>query len=218
MQKSCFTKQSHINAPTEDVFQWHARPGALERLSPPWDPIEVIEHHGGINKNATVLLKMKAGPFCYRWAAEHTEYIENRFFEDRQNRGPFSFWSHKHTFQPDPSGGCMMQDQIHFALPFDPISRPFVPVIQKKLDSIFNYRHTTLAHDLALHNARRLKQSLKIVISGASGLIGRAIIPFLTTGGHQVTCLVRKKEPSPNQIFWDPFAGKLERSGLKIRM
>lgn len=215
MQKACFIKQLLINAPAEDVFQWHTRPGALERLSPPWDPIEVIEQHGGINKDATVLLKMKAGPFYYKWAAEHTDYQENRLFKDRQKRGPFAFWSHTHTFQPDPSDGCLMQDKIQYALPFDPISRPFVPVIQKKLRRMFNYRHTTLANDLALHNARPKKQPLTIVISGASGLIGRAIIPFLTTGGHQVTRLVRKTEASRNQLFWDPFAGKLERSGLK---
>jgi len=215
MQKFSFAKQSLINAPTEDVFQWHARPGALERLSPPWDPIEVIEQRGGINKDASVLLKMKAGPFCYRWAAEHTDYEENRLFKDRQKRGPFAFWSHTHTFQPDQSGGCLMKDQIQYALPFDPISRPFVPVIQKKLERIFDYRHTTLAHDLTLHNARSKKEPLKIVISGASGLIGRAIIPFLTTGGHQVTRLVRKKKALPNQLFWDPFAGKLKRSALK---
>jgi len=214
MQKVSFTKQSLINAPAEDVFQWHARPGALERLSPPWEPLEVIEHHGDINRGATVLLKMKAGPFYYRWAAEHTDYQENRMFRDRQKRGPFAFWSHTHTFQPDRSGGCLMQDEIEYALPADPFSRPFVPVIQKKLERIFNYRHRTLAHDLALHNARRLKQSLNIVIAGASGLIGRAIIPFLTTGGHQVTRLVRKTAISANQLFWDPSAGKLERSVL----
>lgn len=215
MQKSCFSKQSLINAPTEDVFKWHARPGALERLSPPWDPIEVIEHHGGINKDASVLLKMKAGPFCYRWAAEHTDYVKNRLFRDRQKRGPFAFWTHTHTFQPDRSGGCVMKDQIQYALPFDPISRPFISIIQKKLKSIFDYRHTTLAHDLTLHNARPKKQPLNIVISGASGLIGRAIIPFFTTGGHQVTRLVRHKNSSPNQLCWDPVAGKLECSALK---
>lgn len=215
MQKASFNKQLFINAPADDVFQWHARPGALERLSPPWDPLEVVEQHGGINKDATVLMKMKAGPFFYHWAAEHTDYLENRLFKDRQKRGPFAFWTHTHTFQPVRSGGSLMQDQIEYALPFDPFSRPFLPVIQKKLERIFNYRHTTLAHDLALHHARRLKQPLNIVISGASGLIGRAIIPFLTTGGHHVTRLVRKTENTPDQLFWDPLAGKLEPSVLK---
>lgn len=108
-----------------------------------------------------------------------------------------------------------MKDQIQYALPFDPISRPFISIIQKKLKSIFDYRHTTLAHDLTLHNARPKKRPLNIVISGASGLIGRAIIPFFTTGGHQVTRLVRHKNISPNQLCWDPVAGKLECSALK---
>jgi ligand-binding SRPBCC domain-containing protein len=37
-----FNKQRIIKAPVGDVFQWHARPGALERLSPPREPLEVI--------------------------------------------------------------------------------------------------------------------------------------------------------------------------------
>jgi len=217
MQKTCFTKQSLINAPIEDVFKWHTRAGALERLSPPWEPIEVIEQHGGINKGASVLMKMKAGPFHYRWAAEHTDYHKNRLFKDRQKRGPFASWNHTHTFQDDQSGGCLMQDQIEYALPADPFTRPFVPVIRKKLERIFHYRHTTLAYDLALHQTRRSKPPLNILISGASGLIGSAIIPFFTTGGHSVTRLVRKKTASLNQVSWDPRAGKLEPSQLENR-
>ena len=33
----------------------------------------------------------------------------------------------------------------------------------------------------------------RILISGASGLIGSQLIPFLDTGGHEVIQLVRRK-------------------------
>ncbi|HEV7167131.1 MAG TPA: TIGR01777 family oxidoreductase [Micrococcaceae bacterium] len=33
-----FTYTSIVEAPVEDVFAWHARPGAFSRLSPPWLP------------------------------------------------------------------------------------------------------------------------------------------------------------------------------------
>ncbi len=215
MHTTSFTKESRIDAPVRNVFQWHARPGALERLSPPWDPLEVIEHSGGIQKGATVLLKMKAGPIPYRWAAEHTQYQTDRLFQDQQKRGPFAYWQHTHTFEPDANESCRMQDRIDYALPVDPLSRPFLPVINQKLERIFNYRHTTLAHDLALHHARPSKQSLKIVVSGASGVLGQAIIPFFTTGGHQVKRLVRRQSASSHDLLWNPYAGELEPAGLK---
>lgn len=34
-----FIRCSRMPAPTEDVFHWHARPGAFERLSPPWESV-----------------------------------------------------------------------------------------------------------------------------------------------------------------------------------
>ena len=77
MKNQVFTKRSRINAPVEEVFKWHSMPGALERLSPPWDPIDVIHSKGGINKGAKVVLKMKAGPFPYKWIAEqvHKKFV-----------------------------------------------------------------------------------------------------------------------------------------------
>jgi len=30
---------SVIDAPRGEVFAWHARPGAITRLSPPWQPV-----------------------------------------------------------------------------------------------------------------------------------------------------------------------------------
>ena len=43
------------------------------------------------------------------------------------------------------------------------------------------------------------------MISGASGLIGSTLIPFLTTGGHMVHRLVRRPPvTSKGEIFWNP--------------
>ena len=45
-----------------------------------------------------------------------------------------------------------------------------------------------------------------IAVSGSSGLVGSALVPFLTTGGHRVTRLVRKA-PDGNDIAWNPAEG-----------
>ena len=44
----------------------------------------------------------------------------------------------------------------------------------------------------------------RILISGASGLIGSALVPSLESHGYEVTCLVRRETPRSNQIHWDP--------------
>lgn len=201
----CFTKRSRIPAPVELVFGWHTRPGALERLSPPWDPIKVIERKGGIEKGAQVVLQMKAGPIPYLWKAQHIDYVENQMFRDRQIHGPFASWTHTHLFESDGPNACFLEDQIEFSLPFHPLGNFFgATFVHQKLEAIFQYRHTTLKNDLRQHQSIAQHRKKTILISGASGVIGSALIPFLTTGGHQVIRLVRKKSNHPHDIFWEP--------------
>ncbi len=50
----------------------------------------------------------------------------------------------------------------------------------------------------------------RIVISGASGLIGRALVPFLRAQGHTVLRLVRRAVEGAEEIYWNPVRGELE--------
>jgi uncharacterized protein (TIGR01777 family) len=52
---------------------------------------------------------------------------------------------------------------------------------------------------------------MKILVSGSTGLIGSALIPFLTTGGHEVGRLVRSQPQEGGSEFrWDPDAGQID--------
>ena len=33
---------SVVDSPIEEVHAWHTRPGALARLSPPWQPVKIV--------------------------------------------------------------------------------------------------------------------------------------------------------------------------------
>ncbi|TDI85768.1 MAG: TIGR01777 family protein [Caldithrix sp.] len=56
---------------------------------------------------------------------------------------------------------------------------------------------------------------MKILISGASGLVGTALEPFLRVGGHDVNKLVRTKN-SKNccDVYWDPYHDELDQASL----
>lgn len=204
MAKGQFQKKSKISAPVDEVFSWHSRKGAFERLSPPWDPPVVIKKIGTIKKNDETLFKMKAGPIPIIWHAKHTSYEKNVFFKDEQFKGPFASWTHTHTFEA-AEGGCILTDTIDYELPISRISGILNKLfVEKKLGRIFTYRHKTLINDLNVHLPVNAKP-LNILISGASGVIGSALVPFLLTGGHTVKRLVRKPPQNPEEeIFWDP--------------
>ena len=54
---------------------------------------------------------------------------------------------------------------------------------------------------------------MRVVISGATGLIGSALTEHLRTTGHDVVRLVRQS-PSGNDVVWDPAAGSLPDDAL----
>lgn len=57
---------------------------------------------------------------------------------------------------------------------------------------------------------------MKILISGASGLVGKHLIPTLLAKGHEVYKLVRKTPQSADEIQWDAEKGFSETEQAKL--
>jgi uncharacterized protein (TIGR01777 family) len=55
----------------------------------------------------------------------------------------------------------------------------------------------------------------RVLIAGASGTIGCALVVFLRTQGHTVVRLVRRAPNSSDELFWDPATGELDVRALE---
>jgi uncharacterized protein len=53
-----------------------------------------------------------------------------------------------------------------------------------------------------------------VAVTGASGLIGTAVVRRLQAEGHQVLRLTRSRPSGPDQVQWDPMAGRLDPDAL----
>jgi uncharacterized protein (TIGR01777 family) len=53
-----------------------------------------------------------------------------------------------------------------------------------------------------------------VAVTGASGLIGTALVERLHAGGHRVLRLTRSRPAAPDQAHWDPAAGELDPDAL----
>jgi uncharacterized protein len=209
-----FIRKTQISSPVERLFAWHARDGAIQRLTPPWAPLTLKWRQGkGIDNGVRVGFDMRVFGIPMTWEAEHIGYLENRMFKDRQTRGPFARWEHTHLFSPDGESRSVMTDQVAYQLPMGRLSALFYPHVHKQLARIFDYRHRVLAHDLACYADKG--KPLRILISGASGTIGAALVPFLRTCGHEVVRLVRHADDvSADAVFWDPYENILDMTAI----
>lgn len=55
---------------------------------------------------------------------------------------------------------------------------------------------------------------MRIVVAGASGLIGSALVTELRSGGHDVLRLVRRTTRNADERSWDPPAGRIDDGAL----
>jgi hypothetical protein len=110
----------------------------------------------------------------------------------------------------------LLEDEIDYALPFGVIGRLLGErSVRSDLERAFPFRHRRTADDLARHAQFRGRPRLDVAIAGASGLIGRNLTAFLSTGGHQVRRLVRRQpQPGTREIYWNPRLGDLDAGGL----
>ena len=62
---------------------------------------------------------------------------------------------------------------------------------------------------------KRIEETgMRVLIAGASGMIGSFLAPFLSGEGYEVSRLVRH-EPGSNDISWEPDEGTIDTSGLE---
>lgn len=108
-----------------------------------------------------------------------------RFIDERVD-GPLRSWRHEHRMTPVSDQRSLLQDSVDY--------EPF----EKEVARIFAYRHRVAAADL--DTLQRYPTSpLKIAVTGGLGLIGRSLIPFLESWGHQVVRLAHGSHWSPEK-------------------
>lgn len=192
---------SHVvPADRESVWDWHSRPGALTRLSPPFVPMTPIRQAERLSDGTTTF----ALPAGLKWVSRHdlSAYRRGYQFTDVCTSAPFKAvanWRHVHQFADHPEG-TLVTDQVSTRLP------------AASLTAMFAYRQHQLIEDIRAlarfraftpTDAEGAQRTLRVAMTGSRGLIGRALTAQLTTAGHEVIQLVRR-EPREGQRRWDP--------------
>jgi uncharacterized protein (TIGR01777 family) len=143
------------------------------------------------------------------WVAEHSGFVRNERFVDRMVSGPVRRWEHTHRFFADGPGRSVVEDVIDYDAGLLDV------VVRRELPRLFAFRRRRTHGDLVRHAAFAGAPPLRVAVTGASGLIGGELVPFLTTAGHSVVRLVRRRASGPDEISWDPSRGVLDAEALE---
>lgn len=204
-----YEKRTIMPVSAKDLFAWHERNGAFERLAPPWEQIKLKYKDPSLKVGSETCFKVRKGCFSISWLARHTKYVPDKEFVDIQVKGPFKKWVHHHKMVPIDRYKSEMHDLLIFETPLG-LGKT---IALDKIEQMFKYRHTILKNDLQIQQQFKAP-NMTIGITGASGLIGTALSAFLKTAGHKVVPISRSSQ-LPNGVQWDPESGLINQSKLE---
>ncbi|MDQ4044032.1 MAG: TIGR01777 family oxidoreductase, partial [Chloroflexota bacterium] len=133
-----------------------------------------------------------------------------------QVKGPFRSWRHEHHFRSDGNGNAVLEDRLEYGLPFGPFGRAVAGSrVNAEMDRLFELRHARTRIDLQRFASNRKETPLKIAITGSTGLVGKRLVAFLRSGGHDVRRLVRSEPKASDEIYWSPSTGEIDAESLE---
>ncbi len=178
-----FEVQCRVDAPRGELYAWHARPSAFERLAPADGSVRLIEDSGGIGDGARKVLAL--GPIGLRWVAVHDRHEFGRGFRDVQERGPFRRWEHTHRFEDDGPRASILRDTVEYELPFGRLGDLVAGrAIASQLRAMFARRHEVTQHDVSLF-AHEPPREFPLAVHG-TGRAADQLRAFLATGGWRL--------------------------------
>jgi ligand-binding SRPBCC domain-containing protein len=109
-----------VRAPLDRISDFHSRAASMPAITPP--PLRVRLHHAPevLGEGDEMNFSLGVGPFSIHWVARIEEVSPNGF-TDRQLRGPFAEWIHRHNFIALNSETTEVIDEITLRLRIHPV-------------------------------------------------------------------------------------------------
>lgn len=140
-------KKTFIKAPIEQVWEFFSSPQNLEKITPKDMRFEILTELNGDPVFEGQIIEYYVRPMMNQkmhWVTEITGVKQNEYFTDRQLKGPYKLWDHKHTFV-EKDGGVEMTDVVKYQLPLGFLGQiAHALFVRKRVEEIFEYREQVI--------------------------------------------------------------------------
>ena len=150
-----YRRETWIDAPFEEVWDFHSTTEGLEALTPDFMRLEIDRVIGPdgdpdpAELEAGSRIEMSMRPFGVGPRQHIVSVITDRTresgagsFRDIMESGPFPEWEHTHQFFAD-GGRTRLVDRVEYRLPGGPLGQAVSPLGQLGLAPMFRGRHRT---------------------------------------------------------------------------
>ena len=146
MPEHILTRSLKLPVPRADAFAFFSDAGNLERITPPELKFHIITPQPIKVRQGTLIdYRLKLRGFPVKWRTEIHVWDPPHAFVDRQIRGPYKQWVHRHSFFEIDKNTTLIEDEVKYRLGFSPFGEVAHFLVRRELDYIFDYRQARVA-------------------------------------------------------------------------
>ncbi len=137
---SVYERSFKVRAALSEVAAFHDDPVSLVAITPPPVHVTIQRFDKPVRAGSKVIFRLGVGPIGVTWNGTIAEHVDQKYFRDVQNSGPFGAWSHTHAFVAEADGTRVI-DRVEYEPPLGFIGKLIDPiVVRPSLRYMFNYR------------------------------------------------------------------------------
>ncbi len=139
-----FTTSMSLPLPRDQVFAFFAEATNLQRITPPELGFEIVTPPPiDLREGTRIEYRLHLFGVPFAWQSEIQRWHPPEAFVDVQRRGPYKHWVHTHRFREE-DGATIIEDEVHYALPYWPLGELVSPPVRLQLARIFRYRQQAI--------------------------------------------------------------------------
>ena len=146
MAEHILNRSLTLELPREQVFEFFSDAGNLERITPPELSFHIVTPRPLELQQGTLIdYKLRLRGLPLTWRTEISVWDPPNEFVDRQLSGPYSQWIHRHTFTEIGPGRTLIEDEVRYRLPLEPLGDLAHYIVRRELEYIFDFRQKMVA-------------------------------------------------------------------------